>query len=95
MRIYIESNLMYGFDRQRIFKAGYIVKNIRSSQEYKRYGKSNIGQEGLLSMKSKWDKNYCIVPFRPGSQACECTHFLSYNYHATNLGIDSRFNHEL
>ena len=86
---------MYGFNRQKMFKAGYMVRNNRSSQKHRRYNKRNMDQKGLLLVKNKFDKNHCVVSLRPRSQTYDSIHFLSYNCHAGNLGIDSRFNDEL
>lgn len=86
---------MSGFDKQKIFRARYMVGNSRSSWEYRRHNKKNMGQENLLMVKNKWDKNYCIVFLWSWNQICESPHFLSYDYHAANLSISSRFNHKL
>lgn len=91
----MKSNLIYNFDRQRTFRAGYIARNSRSSREYKEHDEKSISQEDSLLAKSKWDKNYSIFPLWVGNQTYESTYFLAYNCHVTNLGIDSGFNHEL
>lgn len=60
----MRSNFIYGFDRQRMFKARYMAGNNKLSQEHKRYNKKNMGQESLLLTKSKWVKNHHVVLFR-------------------------------
>lgn len=95
MQVYIESNLIYNFDRQKTFRAGYMARNSRSSQEHRGHDENGIGQGSLLSAKSKWDKNHQIVFLWPRGQTRESTYFLSYNCHTANLGIDSEFNYEL
>lgn len=47
------SNLMYGYDKQKIFKPKYMAKNIRSSQRQKRHDENNVGGQGLLAAKDK------------------------------------------
>ena len=53
MKIYMKSNLVYVFNRQKIFKLGYIAKNTRSSQEHKRYYENNMDEKSLLLAKGK------------------------------------------
>lgn len=57
-----------------------MAKNIKSSQGYRRNGENSVDKEGLLSTKSKCDKNLLVVPFQDRSKACEFAHFLLYNY---------------
>ena len=44
MRVYLGSNHMYGFDKQRTFRAGYIAGSSGLSQEHRKHDESNIGQ---------------------------------------------------
>lgn len=52
----MKSNFIYGFDRQRVFRARYIAGNNRSSQEYKKYDEINMGYGNTLLAKSKWNQ---------------------------------------
>lgn len=54
----------------------------------------DMGQEGSLLAKSKWNKNQNIIFLRLGSLLYTSTHFLSYDCQAAHLGINSRFNYE-
>lgn len=63
MRIYIENNLIYGFNRQKTFKPKYMIKNIRLSPRHKAYNENSMGGEGLLLAKGKWNKNLLVVFF--------------------------------
>lgn len=71
-----------------------MAKNSKLNQKYKGYDKKNIDQKGLMLSKSKWNKNYYVVFL--GLEDCifKSTYSLVYEYHASNLGIDFRFNRE-
>ncbi len=73
----MESNLIYDFDKQKIFKAKYMTGDSRSSQEYRRHDEKSMVQGGLSSTKDKWDKYLCLVPFQQGGQICESIHFMT------------------
>lgn len=49
----MESNLIYGFNKQKTFKARYIIGNSKLSKEHKRYNKISVGQEESLLVKRK------------------------------------------
>lgn len=51
MRVYIKSNYRYFFDKEKIFRARYIAKNKKSSQEYRENHMKNIEQRDLLLKK--------------------------------------------
>lgn len=53
MQIYRGGNFVYDFDRQWIFKFGYITKNTRSSQGHRGNNKNNIGKRDISLVKSK------------------------------------------
>lgn len=62
-QVSIESNYIYGFDRQRMFKSGYIARSKGISQGHGRYDVKNIGYKGSLLAKDKWNQFHCIVFF--------------------------------
>lgn len=41
MQIYIETNLMYGFDKQKMFRVGYMTENIGLNQELRGYNQKS------------------------------------------------------
>lgn len=69
------NSCIYGFDRKRTFKVGYMAGNKRSSQGYRGYDKKVMDYRGSLPAKNKWDQFYCVVFFRQEGQAFESTHF--------------------
>lgn len=52
-QVLIKNNFIYGFDRQRVFRARYIAGNNRLSQEHKEYDEMNMGYKNTLLAKSK------------------------------------------
>lgn len=86
---------MYGFNRQKTFRAKSMAGNSKSSKEHRRPNKKGMDQGGSLLAKHKWDKNYHVVFFRQEGQTSESTHFLSNKYKIVDLNIDSGFNHKL
>lgn len=86
---------MYGFDRQKMFMAGYMVGSSRLSQEYKRYDEKNIGYGDTSLANGKWDQFHSVISLQQKGRAYESTYFLLYDYYATDLSINSRFNYKL
>ncbi len=68
---------MYGFDRRRTFRAGYMAGDSRSSREHGGHDEKSMVQGGSSSAKGKWDKNLRLVPLRQGGQTCESTHIMT------------------
>lgn len=53
MQIYMKNNLIYDFDRKKMFKARYIAKNNRLSQKYRGYDKKNMGLKSIIIDKKQ------------------------------------------
>lgn len=85
MRIYIGSNLVYGFNKRRTFRPGYMARNTRSSQEHRGHDENSMGKGDSLSAKGKWDLNLLVVPLWQGGKVYESTYFLLYDYWAVEL----------
>ena len=45
---------LYGFDRQRAFRAKYMAKNLSASQEYRKYDENKAKHKDNVATKSKW-----------------------------------------
>lgn len=75
-QVYIESNYIYGFDRQKTFRAGYMTGNRQSNRGHRRYDGKNIGYRSSLLAKGKWNRFYRVVSLWQGGQAFKSTHFL-------------------
>lgn len=52
----MKTNLIYGFNKQKMFRSGYIARNTRLKQGERRLDEKNIGGEGSLLAKNKWAK---------------------------------------
>lgn len=79
MQIYIESNDVYNFDKQKMFRPKYIVRNTRSSQKYRMHDEKSMGRGGSLLAKKKSDKNLFIISFQQRGKSYKLTHFLLYD----------------
>ena len=53
MQIYMESNLVYSFDRRWMFRPGYIARNIKLSQKHKRHDENSMDRGDSLLIKIK------------------------------------------
>lgn len=68
---------MYGFNRQKIFRAGYMARNSRSSQEHTEHNNKNMVQRSSLSTKGKQDKNLRLVSLCQRVQIYAFTYFMT------------------
>lgn len=51
----MRSNFVYDFNRQEMFRLGYIARKIRSSRGHEGQDENNMTRRASLSAKSKWD----------------------------------------
>lgn len=51
----IKNNIIYNFDRKKIFRVKYITKNSRSSQGHKQSDKISMNYKNILLAKNKLD----------------------------------------
>lgn len=49
----MRKNFVYTFDKQRMFRPGYMAKNTGSSRVHKKYYENNMNKEGSLLVKGK------------------------------------------
>lgn len=50
---YLKDYCLYGFNRQKIFEAKYIAKNLQGSQKYKKHNNNNIEyKNNILAIKT-------------------------------------------
>ena len=81
----MESNLIYCFDRQWMFRFGYMAKNTRLSYGYIGHDENSMGERDSSLAKSKWEKNLLIIIFWQRGKIYESTHFLLCEYQLTKL----------
>lgn len=67
--VHIKSNFIYGFNKQKTFKAGYMAENSKWSLEYRGYNKKSIDPESSLLIKDKREKKliHCFFSVRRAS----------------------------
>ena len=64
MQIYIKGCYLYGFDKQKVFRARYIAGNPSISQEYRKYDGNNVELGNNATIKSWQEAKLPINSYR-------------------------------